>query len=1163
MKKKFIFALGVVMLVTLSFMCLNINATSTMIGQYDISATADDSVTATLYENNGEYSVVISGNGNMKNFDDNSERPWDEYGSYNKKLTKATIENGVTSIGNKAFYSMYYLQEVEVANTVTIIGEEAFYSSGIKEFLMTDNIVSIGEKAFYMSDLENLRLSSNLKEISRSAFEWCSELANIEIPEGIEKIDAYAFAFCEGNQKLYIPESVKQIGTGVFSSWDKLESVEISNGVTEIGKLAFSHCDKLTKITIPNNVQTIDSNNSMSSIVDNCDNVTAYCKTGSAAEKHFEEFSINYLIDENLPEITNVNISEIDWTNQDVTITIEAKDELSGLSRYAYSFDGGITWQEENYKTYSENIDGIVIKVKDCLYNTAEYEEIINITNIDKIYPEIENVTGNAEKWTNQDVTIIISSTDNLSGFGEDAYSFDGGATWQKENYKTYSENIDGIEIQIKDKAGNITIYEQIINITKIDKEKPIIENVIGNPTAWTNENVTLTIEGTDNLSGVTEYSFDGGITWQEESSKTYEENTAGIVVKIKDAAGNESELSSEINITKIDKEKPIIENVIGNPTVWTNENVTLTIEGNDNLSGVTEYSFDGGVTWQETSSKTYEENTAGIVVKIKDAAGNESELSSEINITKIDKEKPIIENVIGNAIVWTNENVTLTIEGMDNLSGVTEYSFDGGVTWQEASSKTYEENTSGIVVKIKDAAGNEGELSQGISITKIDKEKPIIENVIGNPTVWTNENVTLTIEGNDNLSGITEYSFDGGETWQEASSKTYEENTSEIVVKIKDAAGNEGELIQGISITKIDKEKPVIENVIGNPTAWTNQNVTLVIEGRDNLSGVTGYSFDGGITWQEESSKTYEENTSGIVVKIKDAVGNESEPLEEISITKIRKPETLEITKVPMKMQYEAYEDFDSTEMIITIIYNNGDREVTTDYTIVNEKRLTCLVTKLEIQFNENPEIKVLLEGIEVGHAEVELLPKAAKCTETGLTQGKYCEVCNEVLVEQEVIPALGHNYENGECTQCGEQVNIEVMSEVYKLENLYISKLSLQTTIDQFKANIQSNATEINVYSKEGKLLTANEIIGTGMQLKVTLGGKTETYSLVVTGDINGNGLIDIQDMVKINAHRLNKKPLQGANLLAADVDENQTINMSDLLKINRYRLHKITNL
>ena len=44
------------------------------------------------------------------------------------------------------------------------------------------------------------------------------------------------------------------------------------------------------------------------------------------------------------------------------------------------------------------------------------------------------------------------------------------------------------------------------------------------------------------------------------------------------------------------------------------------------------------------------------------------------------------------------------------------------------------------------------------------------------------------------------------------------------------------------------------------------------------------------------------------------------------------------------------------------------------------------------------------------LGHTEATTAPVAPTCTETGLTEGKHCSVCNAVIVAQEVVPALGH---------------------------------------------------------------------------------------------------------------------------------------------------------
>ena len=56
------------------------------------------------------------------------------------------------------------------------------------------------------------------------------------------------------------------------------------------------------------------------------------------------------------------------------------------------------------------------------------------------------------------------------------------------------------------------------------------------------------------------------------------------------------------------------------------------------------------------------------------------------------------------------------------------------------------------------------------------------------------------------------------------------------------------------------------------------------------------------------------------------------------------------------------------------------------------------------------------------LGHKTQLVGAKAATCTEDGYTGDEVCTVCQEVVKKGEVIPATGHDYKDGKCTNCGE---------------------------------------------------------------------------------------------------------------------------------------------
>lgn len=66
--------------------------------------------------------------------------------------------------------------------------------------------------------------------------------------------------------------------------------------------------------------------------------------------------------------------------------------------------------------------------------------------------------------------------------------------------------------------------------------------------------------------------------------------------------------------------------------------------------------------------------------------------------------------------------------------------------------------------------------------------------------------------------------------------------------------------------------------------------------------------------------------------------------------------------------------------------------------------------------------EVLVAQEVIPASGHTVEILSaKEPDCLNAGLTQGERCSVCGEVLTSQTVIPALGHTTTSGTCERCG----------------------------------------------------------------------------------------------------------------------------------------------
>ena len=68
-------------------------------------------------------------------------------------------------------------------------------------------------------------------------------------------------------------------------------------------------------------------------------------------------------------------------------------------------------------------------------------------------------------------------------------------------------------------------------------------------------------------------------------------------------------------------------------------------------------------------------------------------------------------------------------------------------------------------------------------------------------------------------------------------------------------------------------------------------------------------------------------------------------------------------------------------------------------------------------------------------------------------------------------------------------------------------------------------------------------------------------ETYILVVTGDLNGDGKIGLTDLANFKLSMVGKRELSTATTLAGDINEDGKTSLSDLAKLKMYLVGKIT--
>ena len=124
-------------------------------------------------------------------------------------------------------------------------------------------------------------------------------------------------------------------------------------------------------------------------------------------------------------------------------------------------------------------------------------------------------------------------------------------------------------------------------------------------------------------------------------------------------------------------------------------------------------------------------------------------------------------------------------------------------------------------------------------------------------------------------------------------------------------------------------------------------------------------------------------------------------------------------------------------------------------------------------------------------------------------------------------------------------------------------MKNLSVGTTANSLILSIRQADPNAGIIYKSanGTTLGNNMNFATGQTLQITSSnGESKEFTIVVTGDTNGDGEITILDLLRVQKHLLNSSKLTSGYLQAADTNSDNTVTILDLLRIQKHLLNEI---
>ena len=184
---------------------------------------------------------------------------------------------------------------------------------------------------------------------------------------------------------------------------------------------------------------------------------------------------------------------------------------------------------------------------------------------------------------------------------------------------------------------------------------------------------------------------------------------------------------------------------------------------------------------------------------------------------------------------------------------------------------------------------------------------------------------------------------------------------------------------------------------------------------------------------------------------------------------------------------------------------------------------------------------------NLEVGTNEIKINCKS----ESGSTKTYTLTIVREEApkVEEPVVP------ETPTVPEVSDKWTLT--SDKYVIGQNYVTGISPETQVSAFLSGLKTDNCTLKIKDSSGKEKSGN--VCTGDKLEIYCNNTlVMTHQIVIYGDVNGDGAVDVLDIIKINRHTLGLSELKDAYLEAGDANRKQDgVDVLDIIVTNRHTL------